>query len=505
MVKRWRKFALFGVAAAMWVGCGESQRSVTKPEGMAGMPVAGSAGAGGRGNASGGGSAAESGEGALAGDGGSAAAPSSGGTPAGAGRSTSGGAPAAGGAGSGTGNTGGVSTNGGNGGGSAAVPSAWNCSHDEYGDGQCHCGCGISDPDCSSGDLGDCEVCNATGSCNHTACPGKIDPEDTTKCSPPPEGWTCSSAAYADGTCDCGCGIVDEDCKDNALTSCQKCDAAGSCANGSCPSAIATDDATRCEYPKLWLCDHEFYGDDTCDCGCAALDIDCADQSASSCERAPIGSCAGFNLFDRLSPSDNAICSVPPTGWQCDALLYASEGECNCGCGAFDPDCSSFGNEACDVCDDTGSCSVRGCGETNTIDPDVNWQCKAPPSPPGWECFDGAYGDGVCECGCGIPDLDCLTDDASECFWCTLCSGDPCPEHIDPADTTRCKPGFELTEDWTCDDLRYFDGECDCGCGIHDNGCSNDKRTDCTNFPEEGCSGGDSQLIDADHNERCTP
>ena len=35
--------------------------------------------------------------------------------------------------------------------------------------------------------------------------------------------------------------------------------------------------------------------------------------------------------------------------------------------------------------------------------------------PPDWTCDDVFFGDGVCDCGCSADDLDCVSDDASEC------------------------------------------------------------------------------------------
>ena len=41
----------------------------------------------------------------------------------------------------------------------------WICSPSYYGDGTCDCGCGILDVDCTSGDSGFCDYCTACGSC----------------------------------------------------------------------------------------------------------------------------------------------------------------------------------------------------------------------------------------------------------------------------------------------------------------------------------------------------
>jgi hypothetical protein len=97
-----------------------------------------------------------------------------------------------------------------------------------------------------------------------------------------PAGWTCPASAYGDGKCDCGCGGVDVDCPDTHVASCESCTAFGSCANGPCPSSLAPADNTRCELPADWSCAAATYGDGTCNCGCSVVDIDCADASVAS-------------------------------------------------------------------------------------------------------------------------------------------------------------------------------------------------------------------------------
>lgn len=70
-----------------------------------------------------------------------------------------------------------------------------------------------------------------------------------------PEGWTCDAAAFADETCDCGCGVVDEDCTSSSADVCERdncpegevawqdnnesCMAEGGCAAFPAPVAVA--------------------------------------------------------------------------------------------------------------------------------------------------------------------------------------------------------------------------------------------------------------------------
>ena len=52
--------------------------------------------------------------------------------------------------------------------------------------------------------------------------------------------WTCYFEFYdADDGCDCGCGIIDPDCADATVASCEYCSGVGSCGDlGGCPSKI---------------------------------------------------------------------------------------------------------------------------------------------------------------------------------------------------------------------------------------------------------------------------
>ena len=35
--------------------------------------------------------------------------------------------------------------------------------------------------------------------------------------------------------------------------------------------------------PEAWTCEGKLYGDTACDCGCASLDVDCANELGASC------------------------------------------------------------------------------------------------------------------------------------------------------------------------------------------------------------------------------
>jgi hypothetical protein len=61
-------------------------------------------------------------------------------------------------------------------------------------------------------------------------------------------GWTCPDENYgaADG-CHCGCGVIDPDCADGTVASCDTCDGPGSCSGGlGCPGDI--------DHAQNWIC-----------------------------------------------------------------------------------------------------------------------------------------------------------------------------------------------------------------------------------------------------------
>lgn len=88
-------------------------------------------------------------------------------------------------------------------------PAEWTCVDEVYGAGDgCDCECGLLDPDCDQREsavygCGSGYACDRDGFCT--------DEREV------PESWSCNSAAYADGTCDCACGAIDPDCAAGAI------------------------------------------------------------------------------------------------------------------------------------------------------------------------------------------------------------------------------------------------------------------------------------------------
>ncbi len=69
---------------------------------------------------------------------------------------------------------------------SGGGPPGWTCRTEYYGTSDgCDCGCGVIDPDCADGTVASCDYCGLSGSCSFLWCPGDIDPAQNWHCG----GW----------------------------------------------------------------------------------------------------------------------------------------------------------------------------------------------------------------------------------------------------------------------------------------------------------------------------
>lgn len=186
-----------------------------------------------------------------------------------------------------------------------------------------------------------------------------------------PAGWTCFTYAYGDGvTCDCGCGAPDPDCADATLAACGgQCEALGTCTRSATCAGIDPVDNSRClALPDTWSCDPPDFGDgEVCDCGCGALDSDCADSTVASCERCYVfGNCISTTTGScvAISPLDNSICTIP-SAWTCERSYYGDGAVCDCGCGVVDSDCPDANVASCARCTNNGGCNYVSCTYIN--------------------------------------------------------------------------------------------------------------------------------------------
>jgi hypothetical protein len=228
----------------------------------------------------------------------------------------------------------------------------------------CDCGCGFPDPDCKSQDISACDRCNDPYSCSGQACPGIIDASNNAFCSqpaPPPE-WKCGYYYWlSDRQCSCGCGAPDPDCRGTTTDFCDGCPI---CGPSNCPAQISPTDISQCKpAPAGWTCDSTHYLDNVCDCGCGITDPDCLVNSSTYCYSCPVEGCS-VGYCSRILPHDTSKCvfDVPST-WKCARNFYG-DGLCDCGCGAVDRDCASANVGACAACKDEGGCSTTSCPGT---------------------------------------------------------------------------------------------------------------------------------------------
>jgi hypothetical protein len=314
---------------------------------------------------------------------------------------------------------------------------------------------------------------------------------------PPPATWTCAPAQYGDGqACDCGCGAADPDCIDATVAACDNCHVLGGCGHASCPANIDPGENSKCRSPRGWLCDATAYGDNVCDCGCGAIDIDCPGQTSDLCKFCPLEGCTIRFDCSTIDPDENALCTSPPSSWTCDPRLYRDGTRCDCGCGYPDPDCATNDTlGVCDTCDAEGSCSHQPC--PGLIDPNQNSVCDHPTPPSTWMCGDYSYGDGKsCDCGCGAQDPDCRENTPDDCDRCNC--GPRCSS-VDATDPRRCAPPPPT---WTCPAAIYADGNCDCGCGVIDADCAGSSESYCETC-DQGCAMNRCDAISQVDNSQC--
>jgi hypothetical protein len=256
-------------------------------------------------------------------------------------------------------------------------PPGWKCDPSFYAhnDG-CDCGCGVFDPDCANTSSNQCAFCDDPGSCSVAGgCPGSVNPANNAFCLPvvpencsnhidddfdglidcadpdclgqpgcAPLTWKCDPAFYLDSTCDCGCGALDPACANATSAACTNCNDAGSCSSDFCPGFISAGDNAHCAPAVPEICNNGI--DDDQD----SL-VDCDDPD---CQGHP--GCA-------------------PIAWTCSLSFYKHNDGCDCGCGAFDPDCPDATAASCEFCNDAGSCDMSGNCPGN-INPIKNGTCN---------------------------------------------------------------------------------------------------------------------------------
>jgi hypothetical protein len=332
------------------------------------------------------------------------------------------------------------------------APGAWQCEAARRSDGACDCGCGALDPDC-----GERVGCHALG-CNVIGCERCQSAGGSDECETP-AAFECDPDALENGVCDCGCGNLDVECTTGA------CSEPG-CAALGCEQCHGEGGAPQTCEPPAAACAAAVLADEVCDCGCADRDPACGNAG-----------CAGLGCEDDACEvcRDVAGRPTPCGGFTCPPAR-ASDGACDCGCGAPDPDCGGRGCAlpACDV----DACEVRHGAD------------GAPILPEAFTCAVEAFTDEACDCGCGAADPACVQG----------CSEPGC--RAPGCDSCRGEDGATEACRWACDAARFGDGQCDCGCGAPDPDCASGRGCAAPGCIAEGC-----QTCQAVHGEpmSCAP
>ena len=210
-----------------------------------------------------------------------------------------------------------------------------------------------------------------------------------------------------------------------------------------------------------------------------------------------------------------AKCITVPLDWTCEADMYNeyeyadenvalsfNSSDCDCQCGIWDPDCARQGEAdvavRCGTVDENEIFENWGVRHFNDQVCGANLQCM--PVPAGWTCPAIWYNEvesglrrsgsnkPFCDCGCGIPDPDCLVEQRRQtvglAFFGLNCGGSAM---TDETDLSRFCNLVDLTcnsapQGWTCPS-RYYSEEttgsvganlipdCNCGCGVMDPDC----------------------------------
>lgn len=147
------------------------------------------------------------------------------------------------------------------------------------------------------------------------------------------------------------------------------CGVFGECGDGFCtgdetPDSCPDDcEAGPTQPPPAWTCDAGWYGvGDDCDCGCGAYDPDCDNPDLE------ILNCEAGEVCNAAGECQG---SGGPNGWTCDLSYYAAGDDCDCNCGIFDPDCDDP-NLAVVNCQEGQICNASGlCADPTAPGPDT--------------------------------------------------------------------------------------------------------------------------------------
>ena len=167
-------------------------------------------------------------------------------------------------------------------------------------------------------------------------------------------------------------------------------------------------------------------------CGCGTPDPDCQRRAQAD------AGCGPSRICD-----SSGRCADVPDAWSCEPARYGDGWSCDCRCGVPDPDCVGLGRSP--ACGDDERCGRDG-------------ECIGIPSE--WRCYPWAFGDGICDCQCGVEDSDCQA---------AARPARDCPPETYCAQPGLCSP---VPDEWHCPARSFATGDgCHCGCGARDPDC----------------------------------
>ncbi len=158
--------------------------------------------------------------------------------------------------------------------------------------------------------------------------------------------------------------VVETLCEDVGYPSERLCDGEAECGDGWCSGDESLESCEEdCspppapETPDEWTCDPYFYGvGDDCDCACGAYDPDCDNH------RLRVLGCHRGQICDENGEcAENPEFAHVPDEWECAPWFYEIGDDCDCACGTYDPDCDDpslriLNCEPGEVCGPGGLC-----------------------------------------------------------------------------------------------------------------------------------------------------
>ncbi len=376
--------------------------------------------------------------------------------------------------------------------------SDWNCTPTDVGDMyRCSCGCGFLGPYCASAEASICYI---------NLCPSGTQPLEH-------QNWLCEPECSATDTSNCS-GSKPH-CFEGRCSECAEssdCPGSQTCDDGICGRCNTAEDCSeegaQClkhHCVKGWTCDGDRYGDRKCDCGCGVPDIDCKSSRLDDCEwkhcnsTLPVDGQNWLCMPECNEANRENTCDVGKTPYCANGFCSECAEDTHCAGNEKGSHCANGKCAACTEdahCDADHHCVGGKCAECAFNHPCaegeacINGYCLQ-----GWTCYDYMYGDGLCDCGCGVKDIDCTSDSSSVCdsYRCSN-DADGRPWPVDENANWNCKVDSECGLNNPCTDRP-----------VNKSHCYQGRCMECTD--DTHCAGGrciEGQCIECMDNQDCS-